>query len=234
MLIGVPKEIHKDERRVAVTPQSTEGLQKLGFQVVVEAGAGSAANIADDAYREAGAQVTENGREVWGSADLVLKVRPPEPHPSYGAHEAELLKRGSYLISFIWPGQNADLIERLAEREATVLAMDTIPRISRAQKCDALSSMANIAGYRAIVEATAQFGRFFGGQTTAAGSMPPAKVLVIGAGVAGLAAVGAANRLGAIVRAFDTRPEVRQQVESLGAGLPGIKAVVTITSTSIA
>ena len=217
MLIGVPKEIHKDEHRVAVTPQSAEGLQKLGFEVVVEAGAGAASNIADDAYREAGALVSEDGREIWGSADLVLKVRPPEPHPTYGTHEATLLKRGGHLISFIWPGQNADLIERLQEREATVLGMDAIPRISRAQKCDALSSMANIAGYRAIVEATAQFGRFFGGQTTAAGSMPPAKVLVIGAGVAGLAAIGAASRLGAIVRAFDTRPEVRQQVESLGA-----------------
>jgi len=217
MLIGVPKEIHKDERRVAVTPQSAEGLEKLGFQVAVEAGAGAAANIGDDAYREAGAEVIEDGRALWAAADLVLKVRPPEPHPSFGVHEATLLKRGAHLISFIWPGQNADLIERLRERQATVLGMDTIPRISRAQKCDALSSMANIAGYRAVVEATAVFGRFFGGQTTAAGSMPPAKILVIGAGVAGLAAVGAANRLGAIVRAFDTRPEVRQQVESLGA-----------------
>ncbi len=217
MLIGVPKEIHKDECRVAMTPQSAESLHKLGYDVAVEAGAGAAANIADDAYREAGAEVFENGRELWEAADLVLKVRPPEPHPTYGIHEATLLKRGGHLISFIWPGQNTDLIERLQERQATVLGMDTIPRISRAQKCDALSSMANIAGYRAIVEATAQFGRFFGGQTTAAGSMPPAKVLVIGAGVAGLAAVGAANRLGAIVRAFDTRPEVRQQVESLGA-----------------
>jgi len=217
MLIGVPKEIHKDERRVAVTPQSAESLEKLGYQVVVEAGAGVAANIGDDAYREAGADVVEDGRALWADADIVLKVRPPEPHPTYGVHEASLLKRGAHLISFIWPGQNADLIDRLREREATVLGMDTIPRISRAQKCDALSSMANIAGYRAIVEATAQFGRFFGGQTTAAGSMPPAKILVIGAGVAGLAAIGAANRLGAIVRAFDTRPEVRQQVESLGA-----------------
>jgi NAD(P) transhydrogenase subunit alpha len=217
MLIGVPKEIHKDERRVAVTPQSAERLEKLGFQVIVEAGAGAAANIGDDAYREAGADVVEDGRALWADADLVLKVRPPEPHPTLGVHEASLLKPGAHLISFIWPGQNADVIERLRERQATVLGMDTIPRISRAQKCDALSSMANIAGYRAIVEATAVFGRFFGGQTTAAGSMPPAKVLVIGAGVAGLAAVGAANRLGAIVRAFDTRPEVRQQVESLGA-----------------
>ena len=176
-----------------------------------------AANIADDAYRAAGAEVTEDSRDLWKSADLILKVRPPEPHPTYGAHEATLLKRGGCLISFIWPGQNADLMERLRERDATVLAMDTIPRISRAQKCDALSSMANIAGYRAIVEATAHFGRFFGGQTTAAGSVAPAKILVIGAGVAGLAAVGAANRLGAIARAFDTRPVVRQQVESLGA-----------------
>lgn len=217
MLIGVPKEIHHDEHRVAVTPQTAERLLKLGHSVLLEAGAGGMANITDDAYREAGAIVVPDGREVWARAELILKVRPPEPHPTYGTHEAALLKSGGHIISFIWPSQNPDLLNRLKERQATVLAMDAIPRISRAQKCDALSSMANIAGYRAIVEATARFGRFFGGQTTAAGSMPPAKVLVIGAGVAGLAAIGAASRLGAVVRAFDTRLEVRQQIESLGA-----------------
>lgn len=217
MLIGVPKEIHHDEHRVAVTPQSAERLLKLGHSVVVEAGAGGMANITDDAFREAGANVVPDGRAVWDQAELILKVRPPEPHPTYGTHEAELLRPGGHIISFILPAQNPDLLQRLQARNATVLAMDAIPRISRAQKCDALSSMANIAGYRAIVEATARFGRFFGGQTTAAGSMPPAKVLVIGAGVAGLAAIGAAGRLGAVVRAFDTRLEVRQQIESLGA-----------------
>ena len=217
MLIGVPKEIHHDEHRVAVSPQTAERLLKLGHSVLVEAGAGDTANITDDAFREAGANVVPDAREVWARADLILKVRPPEPHPTYGTHEAALLKPGGHIISFIWPSQNPDLLHRLQERQATVLAMDAIPRISRAQKCDALSSMANIAGYRAIVEATGRFGRFFGGQTTAAGSVPPAKVLVIGAGVAGLAAIGAASRLGAVVRAFDTRLEVRQQIESLGA-----------------
>ncbi len=221
MRIGVPREIHHGERRVAVTPQSAERLIKLGHSVMVEAGAGATASIADDGYREAGATIARDGREVWAAAELILKVRPPEPHPTFGTHEAEMLNAGATLISHVWPAQNGDLLERLRQRDATVLAMDSIPRISRAQKCDALSSMANIAGYRAVVEATSHFGRFFGGQTTAAGGIPPAKVLVIGAGVAGLAAAGAASRMGAVVRAvvraFDTRLEARQQVESLGA-----------------
>lgn len=217
MLIGVPKEVHREERRVAVTPDSAERLQKLGYSVVVESGAGAAAQFMDDEYREAGAEIVDEARDLWRRSDIVLKVRGPEPHPVLGLHESELLKEAGHLISFIWPAQNDDLMERLRARRATVLAMDAIPRISRAQKCDALSSMANIAGYRAVVEATNRFGRFFGGQTTAAGNVPPAKVLVIGAGVAGLSAVGAAVRQGAIVRAFDTRPAVRQQVESLGA-----------------
>ena len=217
MLIGVPKEIHSEEQRISVTPDSAERLQKLGYDVLVESGAGVAAQFVDDAYREAGAEVVDEARDLWRRADIVLKVRGPEPHPALGLHESELLKEGGHLISFIWPAQNPDLIERLGARNATVLAMDAIPRISRAQKCDALSSMANIVGYRAVVEAMAHFGRFFGGQTTAAGNVPPAKILVIGGGVSGLAAIGAASRLGAIVRAFDTRLEVRQQVESLGA-----------------
>ena len=217
MLIGVPKEVHREERRVAATPSSVERLQKLGHVVIVEAGAGTEAAFTDEAYQEAGARIVERRHDLWGSAELVLKVRGPEPHPALGLHEADMMREGGHLISFIWPAQNEDLMERLRARNATVLAMDAIPRISRAQKCDALSSMANIAGYRAVVEATNHFGRFFGGQTTAAGSVPPAKVLVIGAGVAGLSATGGAVRLGAIVRAFDTRPEVRQQVESLGA-----------------
>ncbi|MEM7404341.1 MAG: Re/Si-specific NAD(P)(+) transhydrogenase subunit alpha [Pseudomonadota bacterium] len=217
MLIAVPREIHTSERRVAMTPRSAERLKSLGYDVAIESGAGVHANFADSAYVEVGVEVLPPGRDVWDMADVVLKVRPPEPHPTIGLHEAELLKPGAGLVGFVWPAQNAELLERLSARGATALAMDSIPRISRAQKCDALSSMANIAGNRAIIEATLHFGRLFGGQTTAAGSMPPARVLVIGAGVAGLAAVGVANRLGAIVRAFDTRPEVRQQVESLGA-----------------
>lgn len=217
MLIGIPKEIHREERRVAATPDSAERLQKLGYDVLVESGAGGDAQFLDDAYREAGAEIVDEARELWRRADIILKVRSPEPHPTLGLHESELLKKGGYLISFVWPAQNEDLMERLRARNATVLGMDAIPRISRAQKCDALSSMANIAGYRAVVEAANRFGRFFGGQTTAAGNVPPAKMLVIGAGVAGLSAIGAAARLGAIVRAFDTRPAVRQQVESLGA-----------------
>ncbi|MBH63308.1 MAG: NAD(P)(+) transhydrogenase (Re/Si-specific) subunit alpha [Alphaproteobacteria bacterium] len=217
MLIGVPKEVHREERRVAATPDSAEHLQKLGYSVAVETGAGAAAQFTDEAYREAGAEILEEARDLWRKADIVLKVRGPEPHPALGLHESEMLKDNGHLISFIWPAQNEDLMGRLRARNGTILAMDTIPRISRAQKCDALSSMANIAGYRAVVEATNRFGRFFGGQTTAAGNVPPAKIMVIGAGVSGLSAIGAGARMGAIVRAFDTRPEVRQQVESLGA-----------------
>ena len=214
--IGIPKEVHKGERRVAATPESIGHLQKLGFEVVVEAGAGAAAEFSDDAYRAAGAAVADDADEVW-QADIVMKVRPPENHPDKGQHEASMLREGGTLMSFIWPAQNNDLMDRLAKRKATVMAMDAVPRISRAQKLDALSSMANIGGYRAVIEAANHFGRFFTGQITAAGKMPPAKVLVIGAGVAGLAAIGTANSLGAIVRAFDTRPEVKQQVESMGA-----------------
>jgi NAD(P) transhydrogenase subunit alpha len=217
MKIGIPKEIHPEERRVAATPETIERLTKLGFSVAVEAGAGTAAKFSDDAYREQGAQVLEDTKALWSESDIILKVRAPEPHLSLGVHEAELLKEGGTLISFIWPAQNPDLMDRLAARKATVLAMDCVPRVSRAQKLDALSSMANIAGYRAVVEAANQFGRFFTGQITAAGKVPPAKILIIGAGVAGLAASGAAGSMGAIVRAFDTRPEVKEQVESMGA-----------------
>lgn len=216
MKIGVPKEVHPGERRVAVTPQVAEQLQKLGFAVAVEAGAGAEANFPDDAYREAGVEIISDARLLWAESDIVLKVRPPEVHPFCG-DESYLLREGGTLISFIWPAQNPELLEKLASRKATVLAMDCIPRISRAQKMDALSSMANCAGYRAVIEAAEHFGSFFTGQVTAAGKIPPAKVLVIGAGVAGLAAIGAAVSLGAIVRAFDVRPEVRDQVESLGA-----------------
>jgi NAD(P) transhydrogenase subunit alpha len=217
MKIGIPKEIHPEEKRVAATPETVEWLKKLGFSVAVEAGAGTAAKFSDDAYREEGAEVLEDTRALWSESDIILKVRAPEPHPTLGVHETELLKEGGTLVSFIWPAQNPDLMDTLAARKATVLAMDSVPRVSRAQKLDALSSMANIAGYRAVVEAAHHFGRFFTGQITAAGKVPPAKVLIIGAGVAGLAAVGAAGSMGAIVRAFDTRPEVKEQVESMGA-----------------
>lgn len=215
--IGIPKEVHEGEKRVAATPETSEWLQKLGFTVALEAGAGGNAHFSDEAYKEKGVEIVEDTKKLWAESDIILKVRAPEPHPTFGVHEAELLQEGTCLISFIWPAQNPELMDRLAARKVTVMAMDSIPRISRAQKLDALSSMANIGGYRAIIEAANHFGRFFTGQITAAGKVPPAKVMVIGAGVAGLAAVGAANGLGAIVRAFDTRPEVKEQVESMGA-----------------
>ncbi len=217
MKIGVPKEIHSGEMRVATTPDVAEKLQKLGFSVAVEAGAGETAKFSDDTYREAGVEIIEDTKTLWESSDLIFKIRAPEYHPQLGIDEVELLQEGKTLISFIWPAQNEELMQRLASKKVTVLAMDSVPRISRAQKLDALSSMANIAGYRAVIEASQHFGRFFTGQMTAAGKVPPAKVMVIGAGVAGLAAIGAANSLGAIVRAFDTRPEVKEQVQSMGA-----------------
>ncbi|MGD9835794.1 MAG: Re/Si-specific NAD(P)(+) transhydrogenase subunit alpha [Piscinibacter sp.] len=217
MKIAVPREVHPGERRVATTPEVVQQLLKLGFEVSVESEAGLAANFSDAAFSAAGATVLSDTRALWADADIVLKVRAPERHPGLGVDEVELLRAGQTLVSFIWPGQNAELLDRLAATGANVIAMDMVPRISRAQKMDALSSMANIAGYRAIVEAAGQFGRFFTGQITAAGKVPPAKVMIIGAGVAGLAAIGAAKSMGAIVRAFDTRPEVKEQVESMDA-----------------
>ena len=214
--IGVPKEIASGERRVSATPATVKKLQKLGFEVLVEHAAGEAANFSDASYQAAGCEIVQTATDLWEQSDIILKVQPPQDHPN-GRHEADMLSANKSLISFIWPAQNQALVERLSRQQATVLAMDAIPRISRAQKMDALSSMANIAGYRAVIEAANQFGRFFTGQITAAGKVPPAKVLVIGAGVAGLAAIGAAKSLGAIVRAFDTRPVVKEQVESLGA-----------------
>ena len=217
MKIGVPNEIHENECRVAMTPDTAARLQKLGYECAIEAGAGSRANFTDDAYREAGVTVIADTKQLWAESDIVLKVRAPEQNDAQGVDECELMREGGTLISFIWPAQNAELMDKLKARNVTVLAMDSVPRISRAQKLDALSSMANIAGYRAVIEAANHFGRFFTGQITAAGKVPPAKIMVIGAGVAGLAAVGTANSMGAIVRAFDTRPEVKQQVESMGA-----------------
>ncbi|OFB35503.1 NAD(P) transhydrogenase subunit alpha, partial [Salmonella enterica subsp. enterica serovar Typhimurium] len=209
MRIGIPKERLPNETRVAATPKTVEQLLKLGFSVAIESGAGQLASFDDKAFAQAGADIVD-GNAIWQS-EIILKVNAPEEE------EIALLNPGTTLVSFIWPAQNPGLMEKLAERKVTVMAMDSVPRISRAQSLDALSSMANIAGYRAIVEAAHEFGRFFTGQITAAGKVPPAKVMVIGAGVAGLAAIGAANSLGAIVRAFDTRPEVKEQVQSMGA-----------------
>lgn len=217
MKIGIPKEVHVGEARVATTPEAADKLIKLGFSVAVETGAGSAASISDDAYKQAGVEIVDTTEALWNQSDIILKVRAPEFHPQLNRDEVDLLHPGQNLISFIWPAQNPELMQRLADKQISVLAMDSVPRMSRAQKMDALSSMANIAGYRAIVEASQHFGRFFTGQITAAGKVPPAKVLVIGAGVAGLAAIGAAKGMGAIVRAFDTRPEVKEQIESMDA-----------------
>ena len=217
MILAILRECRAGERRVAASPENVTRFVKMGFEVMVESGAGLAASFSDDDYRAAGASIAADARQAWATGDIVLKVQPPDQHPDLGVHEADLLREGGTLISFLYPGRNTELVQRLQARKATVFAMDAVPRISRAQKLDALSSMANIAGYRAIVEAATCYGRFFTGQMTAAGKVPPAKVLVIGAGVAGLAAIGAARGLGAIVRAFDTRPAVKEQVQSMGA-----------------
>lgn len=217
MRIGVPKEIEEGEKRVALTPEVATQLQKLGFTIAIESKAGEAASFGDEQYDQVGVEVIEDPRELWTTSDIIMKVRPPKEHPELGFYGVELLKEHQTLISFLYPAQNPEMLKELSERGVTALAMDSVPRISRAQKMDALSSMANIAGYRAVVEAAQHFGRFFTGQITAAGKIPPAKVLVIGAGVAGLAAIGAAKSMGAVVRAFDTRPEVKEQVESMNA-----------------
>ncbi|MCM0613753.1 Re/Si-specific NAD(P)(+) transhydrogenase subunit alpha [Marinobacter sediminum] len=217
MKLGIPKEIFTDERRVAVTPPSAHKLIDLGYEVIIEAGAGEAAHYRDEAYEAVGVSIAVDTRSLWREADFILKVRAPMENPSLGAHEVDLMKEGAFLVSYIWPAQSPELLEKLSAKKITTFAIDSLPRISRAQKMDALSAMANIAGYRSVIEAANHFGRFFTGQVTAAGKVPPAKVMVIGAGVAGLAAVGAANSLGAVVRAFDTRLEVKEQIESMGA-----------------
>ena len=211
MKIGAPKEICKGENRVALTPSSARELIKLGYECLVESGAGKAARFDDKAYEDVGVTIAKSANDLWKLSDVIIKVRAPEDQ------EVKRFKKGQTLVSFIWPAQSKSLLESLSKIGVSTIAMDMVPRISRAQKMDALSSMANIAGYRSVIEAGNNFGRFFTGQITAAGKVAPAKVLVIGAGVAGLAAIGAAQSLGAIVRAFDVRPEVSEQIESMGA-----------------
>jgi len=209
--IGVPREVFPGEKRVATVPEVVEKLIKLGFKVVIESGAGDLANFSDDVYRAAGAEVVTGAAALWSTSDIVFKVRGPTPD------EVALMHEGQTLISFIWPAQNPELMQQMAAKKVTVLAIDALPRtLSRAQKMDALTSQAGVAGYRAVIEAANAFGRFFAGQITAAGKVPPAKVFIAGAGVAGLAAIGTAASLGAIVRANDTRAEVADQVVSLG------------------
>ena len=211
LIIGVPRETFAGEKRVATVPDIVEKLTKLGFAVMVEAGAGAAANCDDDTYLAAGATIAKDAAELYAAVDVVFKVRAPS------LEEVALMKEGTTLVGFIWPAQNPELMEAMKARKLTVLAMDSLPRLlSRAQKMDALTSMAGITGYRAVIEAANNFGRYFAGQVTAAGKIPPAKVFIAGAGVAGLAALGAAVSLGAIVRANDTRAEVADQVKSMG------------------
>jgi len=209
--IGAAKEIFAGEARVAMTPESAAQIRKLGHECLIEAGAGAKAGFTDEAYEAAGVTVVPDAAALFAQADVVVKVRGPE------ASEVGLLRDGQTIISFFWPAQNAELLEAVRAQGSTVVAMDMVPRISRAQKMDALSSMANIAGYRAVIEAGNNFPRFFTGQVTAAGKVPPAKVLIVGAGVAGLAAIGTSTSLGAITLAFDVRPEVAEQIESMGA-----------------
>jgi NAD(P) transhydrogenase subunit alpha len=211
MNIGAPKETFAGEARVAMTPDSALQLHKLGHHCLVETGAGALAGFADESYRTAGVTVVDSAEILFGSADVIVKFRPPNPQ------EVSRLAGGKTLISLFYPAQDPQLLEAARQSGANVIAMDMVPRISRAQKMDVLSSMANVAGYRAVIEAANNFGRFFTGQMTAAGKIPPAKVLVIGAGVAGLAAIGTAVSLGAITRAFDVRPEVAEQIKSMGA-----------------
>lgn len=211
MKVGIPSEISSGELRVAATPKTVKRLQKQGFEVYIQKGAGVKANYSDKDFEEAGAKLVATAADIYGKSDIVLKVKEPTPA------EVDMMHEGLVLLSYLWPAQNQDLLKKLAEKKVNAIAMDSIPRISRAQKMDVLSSMANIAGYRAVIEGSYHFGRFLNGQITAAGKVEPAKVLVIGAGVAGLAAIGAANSLGAIVRAFDTRKEVAEQIESMGA-----------------
>lgn len=211
MKVGIPSEIAANELRVAATPKTVLRLIKQGFEVSIQSNAGTKANFSDEAFKEAGATIVSSATEIYSHSDIVLKVQGPT------FDEVDLMKENLVLLSYLWPAQNPELLQKLADKKVNAIAMDAIPRISRAQKMDVLSSMANIAGYRAVIEAANHYGKFLNGQITAAGKVDPAKILVIGAGVAGLASIGAANSLGAIVRAFDTRKEVAEQIESMGA-----------------
>lgn len=211
MKVGIPSEVSKNELRVAATPKTVKRLQKQGFDVYIQDGAGNKSNYSNEDFKEAGAHIVASANEIYSDSDIVLKVLAPTDA------EIDMMHEGLVTLSYLWPAQNPELLKKLADKKVNAIAMDAIPRISRAQKMDVLSSMANIAGYRAVIEGSYHFGRFLNGQITAAGKVEPAKVLVIGAGVAGLAAIGAANSLGAIVRAFDTRKEVAEQIESMGA-----------------
>ena len=211
MKVCIPAELNTSELRVAATPKTVLRLKKQGFDVFVQKEAGLRSNFSDKDFIESGAEILDTAKEIYGTADIILKVLAPQEA------EIEMMKKGQVILSYLWPAQNPNLLEKLAKQGVNAIAMDAIPRISRAQKMDVLSSMANIAGYRSVIEGANYFGRFLNGQITAAGKVNPAKVLVIGAGVAGLAAIGTANSLGAIVRAFDTRMEVEEQIVSMGA-----------------
>lgn len=211
MKVGIPTEIASKELRVAATPKTVKRLIKQGFEVYIQNDAGVKANFSNKEFEEAGANIVPSAADIYGNSDIVLKVKEPS------FEEIDMMKEGLVMLSYLWPAQNAELLQKLADKKVNAIAMDAVPRISRAQKMDVLSSMANIAGYRSVIEGANHFGRFLNGQITAAGKVDPAKILVIGAGVAGLAAIGAANSLGAIVRAFDTRKEVAEQIESMGA-----------------
>lgn len=211
MKVGIPKEISPTESRVGATPKTVERLKKQGFEVNIQSGAGAQANFSDQQYTAAGANIIDTMEDLYKESDIILKVL------AFSDEEVNMLHEGQVTLSYLSPAQNQDLLQKLADKGVNAIAMDAIPRISRAQKMDVLSSMANIAGYRSVVEGANYFGRFLNGQITAAGKVPPAKVLVVGAGVAGLAAIGTARSLGAIVRAFDTRMEVAEQIESMGA-----------------
>jgi NAD(P) transhydrogenase subunit alpha len=215
--VFVPKESADGELRVAATPETVKRYIKEGLSVLIEAGAGAGANIADAAFEAAGAQIAPDARVAWSSADLVLKVSPPQPSAALGADEASVLKPGAVLISHIWPHKQLSAVKLLAEHKVSTLAMDLIPRISRAQVMDSLSSQANIAGYKAVVLAASRLGKYFPLLMTAAGTIQPARVVIMGAGVAGLQAIATARRLGALVEVSDIRPAVKEQVESLGA-----------------
>jgi NAD(P) transhydrogenase subunit alpha len=222
MRVAVPKEISRGERRVALTPEGVAALKQAGFDVRVEAGAGREAGADDEAYREAGAAVVAEPASVYSDADLVLKVRGPTHNEALGRHEAELIPEGATLVAMFHPLAHPELVRRLADRRITTFCMDLIPRITRAQKMDALSSQATAAGYKGALVAADRLARFFPMLMTAAGTIPPARVLVIGAGVAGLQAIATARRLGAVVQAFDIRPAAKEQVESLGATFVGL------------